>query len=130
MDRSYDGHVFVCLPVGYADWPHDASSLSPAKELADAVKSAQKKCGSGIKLKVTVCEALDGEAGDILFFPPKTSSVKGPTAFRGAALTAAGIDGFASLAFEASGSANEAMVGEPLEPISQVLTHKSTCSCF
>ncbi len=61
---------------------------SPAKEVADAVKAAQKKSGSSTKMKVTVCEALEGEAGDILFFPAKES----PSAFRAAALTAAGIE--------------------------------------
>ncbi len=70
--RSYDGHVFVCLPTHYAEWPQDAGSISPAKEIADAVKLAQKTAGSVAKMKVTVCQGLDGEDGDILFFPPKS----------------------------------------------------------
>ena len=120
MHCSYDGHVFVCLPMGYAEWPHDACSVSPAKEVADAVKSAQKKCSSSTKMKVTVCEALDGEAGDILFFPPKGSDVKGPCAFRGAAQSPAGIEWFLRGAFEGSAAAIEGMKCDSLDGIAQV----------
>jgi hypothetical protein len=119
---SYDGHVFVCLPAGYAEWPQDACSISPAKEVADAVKSAQKKNGSDKKIKVTVCEALAGEAGDILFFPPKGSDVKGPCVFRGAAQSPAGIEWFLKCALEGSGPAagGDGMKCDSLDGIAQV----------
>lgn len=125
----------MCLPIGYADWPHDACSLSPAKEVVDAVKAAQQKSGSGDKMKVTVCEALEGEAGDILFFPAKSSSFKTPSAFRAAALTAAGIEWFTRSAFEGAAVAHESFKCDSLDGLSQVamvcpaahLTFSSCC---
>ena len=32
----------MCLPISYADWPQDAASISPGKEVSEAVKLAQK----------------------------------------------------------------------------------------
>ena len=77
------------MPTSYAEWPQDVASVSPAKEVAEAIKLAQKTAGSRTKMKVTVCQSLDGENGDILFFPPKLGNFTGPRAYRGAANTAA-----------------------------------------
>jgi hypothetical protein len=112
--RSYDGHVFVCLPMSYTEWPQDSSSISPAREVADAVKLAQKAAGSATKMKVTVCQGLDGEDGDILFFPPKSGVIAGPRAFRGAAKSPAGIEWFLSCV-TGSPSPDSGMKCDPLD---------------
>jgi hypothetical protein len=115
---SYDGHFFVCLSASFADWPQDACSISPAKEVSDAVKAAQKTNGGGLKLKVTVCEGLDGEDGDVLFFPSKTANLGSPRVFRGAASTAGEIAAVVASIF--TPTSHEAKNFEPLAGNAQV----------
>eukprot|EP00292_Cryptomonas_paramecium_P013851 CAMPEP_0113694756 /NCGR_PEP_ID=MMETSP0038_2-20120614/20487_1 /TAXON_ID=2898 /ORGANISM="Cryptomonas paramecium" /LENGTH=228 /DNA_ID=CAMNT_0000617155 /DNA_START=87 /DNA_END=769 /DNA_ORIENTATION=+ /assembly_acc=CAM_ASM_000170 len=92
---KYDGHIFVCVPAKYTEWPPDAGSIGLVKALSGRVKAASKVEGAPV-YKVTVCEATEGQDGNIILFPPKGSHIKGPTIFRGAANTEADVDWFMS----------------------------------